>query len=121
MVLLKISFKLDPAMYGDGKTIDPALFSVIFPEEQAREMDKLPGLIWKLWCSRTEECEGDGFYLFATRSDAEYRAHVAHKYFPQMPGLTDVQTCIFDVDEDLSRFTRGPVDLPANPSKEPKK
>ena len=118
MVLLKITFMLDPELYGDGEHINAENVSALFPPEAAEKMDKLPGLIWKLWCSQPQENLGAGFYLFATRRDAENRASYAHHVFPRAPGLTEVQTEIFDVDEALTRMTRGPIDLPANPSLE---
>lgn len=115
MVLLKITFKLDPELYGDGAHISEESFSAMFPREAAEEMDKLPGLIWKLWCFRTEENMGAGFYLFAERHNAEERASYAHHVFPRAPGLTGVETEIYDIMQDLTRVTRGPIDLPANP------
>lgn len=116
MVLLKIAFDLDPDLYGDGKQIDAAAIAESFPREQAEEMAKLPGLIWKLWASQPEENKATGFYLFATRDDAEHRLVWAQKHFPKVPGLTNVQGEYFDIMDDLTRVTRGPIDLPANPS-----
>ena len=80
------------------------------------KMAALPGLVWKLWTSQAAENRAAGFYLFATRNDAEHRLAWAQKHFPKVPGLTNVQGQIFDVMEDLTRVTRGPIDLPANPS-----
>lgn len=116
MVLLKITFKLDPELYGDGEHIREESFTAMFPREDAEKMDKLPGLIWKLWCFKAEDNSGAGFYLFAERRDAEDRASYARHVFPRAPGLTEVETEIFDVMQDLTRITRGPIDLPANPS-----
>ena len=116
MVLLKITFDLSPEIYGDGKHIDTEAIASAFPVEQAEEMAKLPGLIWKLWTSKAESNSAAGFYLFATRSDAEHRAEFCKKKFPKIPGLTNVTAEFFDVMEDLTRVTRGPIDLPANPS-----
>ena len=116
MVFLHISFDLDADIYGDGKKLDADMVASTFPIEMAEEMAKLPGLIWKLWTSQAEECKADGFYLFSTREDAENRAAFAKKAFPRAPGLSNVKTEIHDVMEDLSRVTRAPIDLPANPS-----
>ena len=116
MVLLQITFDLDPEIYGDGKHLDVSAVSENFPREQAEEMAALPGLVWKLWTSQAAENRAAGFYLFATRNDAEHRLAWAQKHFPKVPGLTNVQGQFFDLMEDLTRVTRGPIDLPANPS-----
>lgn len=117
MVLLHISFNLDAGIFGDGKKLDADAVADIFPKEMAEEMAELPGLIWKLWSSSVEECEGDGFYLYSNRNDAERRAKFAKKHFTKLPGLTNVNAKIYDIIEGLSRITRGPIDLPANPSR----
>ena len=116
MVLLKITFNIDPEMYKDIKKAHPDMVSSVFLKEQAEEISKLPGLIWKLWTTHTDKNKGAGFYLYATKNDAEHRAAWAEKNFGKMPGLTNVETEIFDIMEDLTRMTSGPIDMPANPS-----
>lgn len=116
MVFLHISFDLDADIYGDGKTLDADMIAETFPVELAEEMAKLPGLIWKLWTSQAEECKADGFYLFSTNKDAKNRAAFAKKSFAKLPGLSNVKAEIHGVMEELSRITRAPIDLPANPS-----
>lgn len=116
MVLLQISFDLSDKNYGKLGQLDSPIIEMIFPRTKAKELDQLPGLKWKLWTIQPNECRASGLYLFETRMDAESHAAYAQKNYPNVPGLSNISTEFYDVMESLSRITRAPIDLPANPS-----
>lgn len=87
-----------------------------FNEDGAKKLAQLPGLQWKIWTANLHKNEGAGFYLYATRRDAEIRAKQAGPHLSALPGISNVTTEIYDIYEDWTRITRGPLDVEANPS-----
>jgi hypothetical protein len=76
----------------------------------APHIAELPGLRWKLFIRDRQTREGGGIYLFDTREQAE--AWVASPQVAavrQAPTVSDFSAKIFDVQEEPSRVTRGPL------------
>lgn len=86
------------------------------PEQAARMMQSaeklagLPGLIWKIWLYDDSEQIAGSLYLFDSEEsarawgDGPLRASLGSH-----PGVSDIETSYFDVDERLSAATRGPL------------
>ena len=88
----------------------------LFTVEGAKKLDKLPGLQWKIWTTANDQTIGAGFYLYATKRDAQIRAKLAKPHLESLPGISNVTTEIYDILDDLSAETRAPLSTPANPS-----
>jgi hypothetical protein len=69
----------------------------------------LPGLRWKIWLMNEKDGEAGGIGLF--EDEATMRSFIDNVLFqPESdPGLTDIQYKIFDVLEEHSAITRGPL------------
>lgn len=111
-VLLHIQFDIDPSAVDpkDGKSVEN-----LFPIEGAKKLNQLPGLQWKIWAS-DDTNHGSGFYLYATRRDAEIRAKLAVPHLNSLPGISNTTTTIYEILEPHSTITRAPLTGEANPS-----
>jgi hypothetical protein len=68
-------------------------------------------MVWKLWAYDDDEHVATSIYLFD--SDLNARAWGDGPMVPALsghPGISDIQVSYFDVDEDLSAMTRGPIE-----------
>lgn len=67
-----------------------------------------PGLVWKIWTENAAAGEAGGIYLFTDAASAE--VYVA-KHTARLAafGVGEVNVKMFDVNDPLSRITRGPV------------
>ncbi|GGE71330.1 monooxygenase [Streptosporangium jomthongense] len=67
-----------------------------------------PGFIWKIWTENASEKDAGGIYLFETEEAAQ--AYL-EKHTARLKGLgvEKVNAKLFDVNEDLSKITNGPV------------
>ena len=83
-----------------------------FPQEGVQRMLQLPALQWKIWCVDPERKQAGGFYLFAAREAAEGYAKQAVLALQQRPGISNVTTQIWTINEENTRMTKGPIDLP---------
>ncbi|MEP9379159.1 YdhR family protein [Aquabacter sp. CN5-332] len=91
-------------------TADPAEWAKAYTEERARSFLDVPGLVWKLWLDEPEQRQSGGLFLFATRADAEaYAASPRGQKAKSNPALSDVRMEIFDVRDEMSRITHGPI------------
>lgn len=104
-VLLHIQFDFDAE--------DPEHY---FTTEAAEQLAQLPGLKWKVWAYNQDKKTGSGFYLYGDERDARIRAEKAVPHLQSLPGISNVTTRIYTVIDDLSRITRAPLDVEANPS-----
>ena len=95
----KVELKRVEAFY-DQKTLD--------------ELRDFPGLIWKVWAISEDARKGSGYYLFKTKHEAEVREAYARRFYWRK-GMLFVHTQIHEVLEGCSRYTRAPIELPANP------
>ena len=86
-----------------------------FGEKMAEQLQELavsiaeePGFIWKIWTESENNREGGGIYLFENEETA--RAYLdMHTARLKQLGVPEVHAKIFDVNEPLSKITRGPV------------
>ena len=76
--------------------------------ELADSITKEPGFIWKIWTENERTKEGGGIYLFEEEETA--KAHLdKHSARLKEFGVPEVHAKIFDINEDLSRITCGPI------------
>ncbi len=78
----------------------------------ASDFAQLPGLTWKIWLMNEEEREAGGIYLFDDSSslDAYLKGPLAAAVMAH-PALTDLVAKQFNVIEDCTAITRGPVEM----------
>jgi len=70
----------------------------------------LTGLVWKVWTYNDAERAAGGVYLFDTEEHARaWGDGIVEAALSRMPGISDVQTSYYDVDEKLSAITRAPL------------
>jgi hypothetical protein len=103
-----------------GRVIAQVNYSSDFQSEVAREeklktaetRKTIPGFIWKVWLRDEKAGRGGGLFLFEDRASAEaWLAARADRKFS--PSTTNITVELFDVDEELSRVSRAPIDLEA--------
>lgn len=81
--------------------------------ELAVGIAKEPGLIWKIWTEDATGLEAGGIYLFEDEASAKayLEKHTARlKVF----GVTIFRAKILDVNEHLTKVTKGPIHLPGD-------
>lgn len=83
-----------------------------FPPEGVDRMLALPSLQWKIWCADPDRRQTCGFYLFADREAAEKYAHQAVRTLQEREGIFNVTTQIWSINEEKTRLTKGPIDVP---------
>jgi hypothetical protein len=98
--ILQINFKfnISPAelMEGFASLVDP--------------IANLPGLRWKVWSLNETEREFGGIYLFDDEASANaYLAGPIVAQLGQHPALSDITAKQFDVLDEPSTVTRGPI------------
>jgi len=76
----------------------------------APEFAAIPGLRWKIWIINEEQSEAGGLMLFADQAaaDAFLTGPLAAKVTGH-PALSDFSVKQFDVQESVTRTTRGPI------------
>ena len=76
----------------------------------ASEFAALSGLKWKIWMINEAEQEAGGIYMFENEASAKalLEGPLAAKVTSH-PALSDFSVKLFDVMEDLTAITRGPV------------
>jgi hypothetical protein len=76
----------------------------------AEQISGLPGLQWKIWIYDDAAGAAGGLYLFDTEEHARtWGDEMLPHALAGRPGISDVDTRYFDIDEQLSAVTRGPV------------
>jgi hypothetical protein len=78
--------------------------------QDAEKIAGVPGLVWKLWAYDDDEHVATGIYLFESESHA--RAFGDGPMVPALSGhagISDIEARYFDVDQELSRVTRAPM------------
>ena len=76
----------------------------------ASEFAAVPGLRWKIWMINEAEQEAGGIYLFD--DEASVKALLEGPLAAQVishPALSDFSVKQFDVMEDMTAITRGPI------------
>ena len=76
----------------------------------AEKFAALPGLRWKIWMINEEESEAGGIYLFDDEASVkEYLEGPLAAQVTSHPALSDFSVKHFDVMDDVTAVTRGPV------------
>ncbi|MBV7414260.1 monooxygenase [Aeromonas sp. sif2433] len=96
--LLQIHFNFPAAMMG------PALTEAAVP--LAESITREPGFISKIWTENPRTGEAGGIYLFEDEGSALDYVKMHEQRLLAM-GASEVQYRLFDVNEPLSRLTRG--------------
>jgi len=78
----------------------------------ADDFAELPGLRWKIWLMNEAEQEAGGIYLFADELslNAYLEGPLAAAVMAH-PALSDLTAKVFDSIEEVTRITRGPVEV----------
>ena len=98
--LLQINFKFDG-------TVDE-LAKVFLPV--AQPIADQPGLRWKVWCWNDDAQEFAGEYLFENQSAVNgYLGGPIVEQLKKHPKINNLSAKVFDVLEEPSKVTRGPV------------
>jgi len=76
----------------------------------ASDFAKVPGLRWKVWIMNEEEREAGGIYLFEDKAsiDTFVQSDLAQSVMDH-PALSEFSAKQFDVMEEMTRVTRGPL------------
>lgn len=77
--------------------------------ELAEDIASEPALRWNIWTENAETRMAGGIYLFDDETSARSYAEKHTKRLESF-GVTDIRALFFDVNEVLSRATRGPLD-----------
>jgi hypothetical protein len=98
--LLQINFKITTSVKDYATMVAPL----------ADPIAKTPGLEWKVWFFNEQSHEAGGVYLF--RDEASVNAYLNGDLVAGMkkqPTIKDISAKIFDVEENLTHKTRGPI------------
>jgi len=75
----------------------------------AEHLANVYGLIWKIWTENPQSNRAGGIYLFKDKVSARHFAE-NHQIILHKMGVTEgIIFHIFEINEALSQFTRGPV------------
>ena len=78
----------------------------------ANDFAQLPGLTWKIWLMNAKEREAGGIYLFEDAHSLQaYLEGPLAAAVMSHPALSDLVAKQFDVIEDCTAITRGPVEI----------
>jgi putative monooxygenase ydhR len=70
----------------------------------------VPGLDWKVWLMNEKDHEAGGIYLFKDESSANaYLSGEIVAGLKKQPTIKDISAKLFDVEETLTKKTRGPI------------
>jgi hypothetical protein len=98
--LLQINFKITTSAKDYATMVAPL----------ADPIAKTPGLEWKVWIFNEQDHSAGGVYLF--RDEASVNAYMHGDIvagLKKQPTIKDISAKIFDVDENLTHKTRGPI------------
>jgi len=101
--------KLLVVRYGRERGHDDPEQAASFRQD-AEHIAGVPGLVWKLWAYDDDERVASGIYLFDSESQA--RAFGDGPMVPALSahaGVSDIEVRYLDVDQELSRVTRAPM------------
>lgn len=100
MPILQINFKLN---------VPTAEYEKIC-QSLSQPVADVPGLRWKVWLLNEQDQEAGGIYLFDTEQSLnEYVAGPIVAQVKSHPALRDLSAKKFDVMEEPTAITRGPV------------
>ena len=76
----------------------------------ARKIAQIPGLHWKIWVYDEDARVAGGMYLFDSEDSARgWGEGPMEASLSAHPGIGNITKRYFDVDEELSQLTHGPV------------
>jgi len=76
----------------------------------AQAIADLPGLRWKIWILNEREKEAGGIYLFASEQAIhDYLSGPIVAQVKSHPGFRELSAKQFDVMDDVTAITRGPL------------
>ena len=100
MPILQINFKLNV----------PADDYALTCQSVVQGIADVSGLRWKIWILNKQEQEAGGIYFFDTEQAlSDYLSGPIVAQLANHPAFTDVTAKRFDVMEELTNATRGPV------------
>jgi len=67
-----------------------------------------PGFIWKIWTENQSTKEAGGVYLFKDEETAKVYME-KHTARLKALGISDVRIKIFNINEELTKITHGPI------------
>lgn len=100
MPILQVNFKLNVPTAEFQKVCDAV----------AQPIADVPGLQWKVWLLNEQEREAGGIYLF--KDDQSLNGYLSGPIVAQIkshPAMRDINVKRFDVMEEVTATTRGPV------------
>lgn len=101
-VILEVNFDWDVTEEEAAKFSTP---------DKAKIFWAVPGLLWKIWIRDPETGGSGGVYLFKDRASAEkYRDGPIVEAVRNYPKSSNHTVRIFDVREDVTAVTGGPID-----------
>jgi hypothetical protein len=78
----------------------------------ADDFAHVPGLQWKVWLMNETESEAGGIYLFDDESSLDaYLESMLAGAVKNHPALSEMSAKKFEVMEDLTAITRGPMGI----------
>lgn len=101
--IVQINFKLTTPTADYAKMAGPL----------ADPIAKVHGLVWKVWIYNEQQHEAGGIYLFKDETAAnDYLAGDIVAGLKSQTTIKDITVKMSDIDEGLSRKTRGPIAIP---------
>lgn len=101
-VVLQVNLTWDASEEIAGGTLD-----------DARELEYLHGLQWKIWLRNSDTKTSGGIYLFESIEAAEEWQKAVIPGLQGRVGVSNVTAVIFNVNEGASKITRAPLDVKA--------
>ena len=98
--LLQLNFKFSVSKSEYEQAVSPL----------AKDFAALKGLVWKIWIINEAQSEAGGIYLF--QDESSLKAYLDGPLAGQVkshPALSDMSAKIFDIMDDVTGITRGPV------------
>lgn len=82
-------------------------------QQRAQQIAEWPGLLWKIWIADPPQALYGGIYCFedAASATAYLNSPIADN-MRSVPGVTDFQAQLFEINGPFTALNRGPVPLP---------
>ncbi|MDA0268741.1 MAG: YdhR family protein [Cyanobacteria bacterium] len=78
--------------------------------ERAHSIAAWPGLVWKIWIATPADAIYGGIYLFEDEHSANaYLNSPIADSIRAIPGISDFEAQLFDINNPLTAVTRGPL------------
>jgi hypothetical protein len=98
--ILQINFKITTSAKDYATLVAPL----------ADPIAKTPGLEWKVWLFNEQNHEAGGVYLFKDETSLNgYMSSDVVAGLKKQPTIKDISAKVFDIDENLTHKTRGPI------------